>query len=346
MPGLDGIETARRIRADRELTTLPTVLMVTGFGREEVLQSAEQLDIAAVLIKPATRSMMFSTIAKIFSEETLVSGGARRGAGTTVGRGLRIPQEALQTLAARSVLVVDDNSLNREVVTDLLLAVQMNVDTAADGREAIGKITEHRYDVVLMDVHMPGMDGLSAARQIRSQPRFAALPIIALTAQALPAEREATVAAGMNAHLTKPIDESLLYTTLMAVIQKPVGYSLRRLGTDPGRVQKLLGDFLRDTAAAPVTLIAQVEAEEWEQAAALVHFIRGAAFYMEATALCEAAGRFEVAARGADRVSARASCDQFIAQLTPLRQFLSEQLRWGHISRPPLALGDNPVPPR
>jgi two-component system sensor histidine kinase/response regulator len=225
------------------------------------------------------------------------------------------------------VLIVDDNALNREVATDLLLAVDMKVDSAADGFEALRKLSEQHYDVVLMDVHMAGLDGLSAARQIRAQPHLARLPIIAVTAQVIVEERAATLAAGMNAHLTKPIDEAALYATLMQVLEPAGGFSLRRLGQDPVRLQRLLNDFLRDTREAAQTLRAQLEAGELQQAAALVHFIRGAAFYMDATALCECARRFEAAAREGDAVTSGAIVDEFIALLPPLREFLSARLQ-------------------
>jgi PAS domain S-box-containing protein len=327
MPGLDGIETVSRLRADREVPRMPSVLMVTAFGREEVLQGAEQQGLAGVLIKPVTRSMMFNTLAKIFSDGPPPEGDARRAAASTVGRGLRIPEGAVR-LANRTVLVVDDNELNQEVVTDLLLAVHVQVDRASGGLEALRKINERHYDAVLMDVHMPGMDGLSAARQIRAQPRFAQLPIIALTAQVLEEERDATVAAGINAHLTKPIDEASLYRTLMGVLgESAAPYSLTRLGDDVPRLQTLLSGFLRDTAEAPAKLHGLVAAGELQQAAALVHFIRGAAFYMEATALCEVAGRFEIAARAADTPTARATLAEFIALLAPLREFLTGRLQ-------------------
>jgi two-component system sensor histidine kinase/response regulator len=343
MPDLDGLETARRLRADPTLAQLPAVLMVTAFAREEVLQGADQLNLAGILVKPVTRSMMQNAVSKIFDEAAPATGEARRACGA----------EAMRKLANRSVLVVDDNSLNREVATDLLLAVNIRVDSAVDGLEAIRKINERDYDAVLMDVHMSGLDGLSAARQIRAQARHAKLPIIALTAQVLSQEREATIAAGMNAHLSKPIDEALLYRTLIEVLEArstaaatphaegtpPVspstsaGFSLKRLGNDPAKLQRLLGDFLRDTRDAPRSLTARVEAGDWRQAASEVHFIRGAAFFMEATELCDAAARLELAARQADAVTARTVLVEFICLLAPLRAYLLQQLQ---------ALGANP----
>jgi two-component system sensor histidine kinase/response regulator len=329
MPGLDGLETVTRLRAQCAAIRMPAVLMVTAFGREEIHQSAEQLGVAGVLIKPVTRSMMFNTLSKIFSDEPSPEGEGRRAGTTTVSRGLRIPARAAARLANRTVLVVDDNTLNQEVVTDMLLAVQVQVDRASNGLEAIRKLGERHYDAVLMDVHMPGMDGLTASRQIRAQPRFAQLPIIALTAQVLVEERGATVAAGMNAHLTKPIDEALLYQALLDVLEDSAvgGYSLARLGNDVPRLQQLLSGFLHDTAEAPAKLNAWVAAGELQQAASLVHFIRGAAFYMDATALCDVAGRFEIAARATDLPTVRATLEQFIALLAPLREFLTARVR-------------------
>ncbi len=200
--------------------------------------------------------MMFNTLSKIFSEDPLPEGETRLRRHDHGSRGLRIPPGALARLANRAVLVVDDNALNQEVVTDMLLAVQMKVDRAVDGLERFRRLGERHYDAVLMDVHMPGMDGLTASRRIRAEPRFAHLPIIALTAQVLVEERGATVAAGMNAHLTKPIDEALLYQTLLDVIGQS---SCRRLFARPpgrgcARLQKLLSGFLHDTAEAPAKL--------------------------------------------------------------------------------------------
>jgi two-component system sensor histidine kinase/response regulator len=307
---------------------MPAVLMVTAFGREEIHQNAEQLGVAGVLIKPVTRSVMFNTLSKLFSDEPL-PGGEPRGGASGGSRGLRIPPQAIARLANRAVLVVDDNALNQEVVTDMLLAVQVQVDRASDGLEAIRRIGERHYDAVLMDVHMPGMDGLTASRRIRAEPRFARLPIIALTAQVLVEERGATVAAGMNAHLTKPVDEALLYQTLLEVIEESAleSYSLARLGADVPRLQKLLAGFLEDTAEAPAKLTAWVATGELHQAASLVHSIRGAAFYMDATGLCEVAGRFEFAARDTDPLRLRATLDEFIARLAPLREFLARRLQ-------------------
>ena len=112
--------------------------------------------------------------------------------------------------AGRHILVVDDVDLNRELVTALLAPLGHSVHQAADGAEAVTAVASTDYDLVLMDVQMPGMDGLSATRAIRAVDRFAELPIIAMTAQALPAQIETCHAAGMNDYLAKPITPAAL----------------------------------------------------------------------------------------------------------------------------------------
>ena len=327
MPIIDGIETVRRLRAEPDLAGLPIVLLVTTVGQEQILHSAEPLGLAGVLVKPVTRSGLQATIGKLLDPDRGAAESGRRNLAAPA-RGLRIPAGAQAWLAGRSVLVVDDNELNREVVTDMLLAVQMTVESAADGAQALRKLAVRRYDAVLMDVHMPGMDGMTASRMIRAQDRLAGLPIIAVTAQVLAHHGAALLTAGMNAVLAKPIDEAVLYKTLMEVLGEPAamasvpatdgsvapaaaGFSLERLGDDSARLQRLLRDFLLETATAPERLTAFVAANELGQAAALVHFIRGGAFYMQAPALCATAGRFETAARAGDMAAAHTALAQF-----------------------------------
>jgi CheY-like chemotaxis protein/HPt (histidine-containing phosphotransfer) domain-containing protein len=112
------------------------------------------------------------------------------------------------------VLLVEDNRLNQEVALHFLRRAGLEVDVASHGAEALERLAQAHYDVVLMDCQMPFMDGYEAARRIRAMPQFARLPIIALTANALPGDRERSLAAGMNDHLSKPIDANQLYQIL------------------------------------------------------------------------------------------------------------------------------------
>jgi PAS domain S-box-containing protein len=122
---------------------------------------------------------------------------------------------ALQALQGLRILLVEDNELNREVALELLSDVGVRVDTANNGQMALQRLQEQPYDLVLMDMQMPVMDGLTATRLLRAQARFAALPVIAMTANAMETDRQACLQAGMNDHIPKPIEPDMLFATLL-----------------------------------------------------------------------------------------------------------------------------------
>ena len=123
------------------------------------------------------------------------------------------------------ILLVEDNEINQILAGELLNMEGFVVDMAGDGREALARLEEHAYALVLMDIQMPEMDGLTAARLIRRDPKYRDLPILAMTAHAMAGDREQSIAAGMNDHVTKPIDPALLYAALVKWI-RPDGKGL------------------------------------------------------------------------------------------------------------------------
>lgn len=124
-----------------------------------------------------------------------------------------------QGLRGARVLVVEDNAFNRELVTDLLAEAGVMVEVAGDGKQALDLLLQHRFDVVLMDCLMPVMDGYEATRALRRRPQLRDLPVIALTANAMPEDRDKAFAAGMNDHLTKPIQADQLMVTIARWLQ-------------------------------------------------------------------------------------------------------------------------------
>jgi|GEM_PF-1293789 len=314
MPDLDGLETARRIRAHTHLDTMPAVLMVTAYGHETVMKAVDEIGLQGVLLKPVTQSVMFNTVQGLLSA---VSESGR--ATTTADPGYNATYAALY---GRRILIVDDNALNREVATDFLSLVGIEVETATNGREAIDILETQSFDVVLMDMHMPVMNGLEAVREIRKRPHWASLPVIALTAQAYAEDQRASQDAGMTAHLTKPIDETELYRTLIevldlsalpeaAVSRAPVQDTAltpqavlealrRRFSKNPIRIERVMNVFLRDFDTALAIFDAHLERGDIAEIAELTHQIKGGAGYFGATALCDTSGQLEKAARAND----------------------------------------------
>jgi len=140
-----------------------------------------------------------------------VSGQAASPAGTA---GVLELDDGLRARAGARVLLVEDNELNQQVAAELLRLAGMQVDVADNGAQALGRLADRRYDLVFMDMQMPVMDGLTATAKIRTEPRHAALPIVAMTANAMAQDRERCLQAGMNDHLAKPFDPPQLWAVL------------------------------------------------------------------------------------------------------------------------------------
>jgi signal transduction histidine kinase/CheY-like chemotaxis protein/HPt (histidine-containing phosphotransfer) domain-containing protein len=211
MPGMDGIEMARALEASQG--RLPPIVLMTAFGRDELMDRAKDTKIGAFLAKPITDSTLLDTVS------TALGAAARAPARAAVRAGLETRPAAF---AGMRVLLVDDNDINRQVGEELLAQAGLAVDIAENGRFAVDKVlaAAGAYDAVLMDVQMPVMDGFEATRAIRGHFGSERLPIIALTANALTEERDRCLEAGMDDHVAKPIDPSVLLATLERWIKR------------------------------------------------------------------------------------------------------------------------------
>ncbi len=211
MPTMNGDETTRRIHASQAIKKQPKIIMVTAYGREDVMRLAEQAGVEGFLIKPVSPSTLLDTILNTLGRDRILDWQVN----TVPVRPL-----SLDHCAGARVLLVEDNDINREFAVELLQGVNIHADEAGNGEEAVAKVQQQHYDGVLMDIQMPVMDGLEATRRIRAlagQPdgeRYAKLPIIAMTALAMPRDVEASREAGMNDHVTKPIDPDRLFAVL------------------------------------------------------------------------------------------------------------------------------------
>jgi two-component system, sensor histidine kinase and response regulator len=202
MPKIDGIETCKRLQALP--ASPPHLVMVTAYGREEVLKKAEETGIENVLVKPVTSSTLFDTALSALSADSKTRGEV----------GTMPSFDSARTRGTR-VLLVEDNEINQEVAIGQLEDAEVTVDLAENGESAVRMVQNNEYDLVLMDMQMPVMDGIEATRAIRADPRFDSLPIIAMTANAMAADRERCLEAGMNDHIAKPIDPEELFGVLL-----------------------------------------------------------------------------------------------------------------------------------
>ncbi len=197
IPKMDGVQTTQHIQSLPNNQQLPVCIMVTAHGREEAIKAAQHVDIKSFLTKPVTPSSLFDGIMQAMDIKVL-----------NPSRQVKYQQENevwQQQLYGAKVLLVEDNKLNQELALELLSMNGITVDIAENGQEAIDKIHENDYDGVLMDCQMPVMDGYTATEKLRAESQYKALPILAMTANAMVGDREKAIAAGMNDHIAKPI---------------------------------------------------------------------------------------------------------------------------------------------
>jgi CheY-like chemotaxis protein len=193
MPELDGIMLTREIRKLRDERALPIILL-TSLGRREV--GAEELNFSAYLTKPLKPSALYDALAGIFARDLVTPRAESAKTVMDPEMGRRHPLR---------ILLAEDNQVNQKLALRLLDQMGYRADIASNGLEAIESIERQTYDVILMDVQMPEMDGLDATRRIRRLVKVTQPHIIAMTANAMEGDREMCLAAGMDDYISKPI---------------------------------------------------------------------------------------------------------------------------------------------
>ncbi|HVK94790.1 MAG TPA: two-component regulator propeller domain-containing protein [Noviherbaspirillum sp.] len=317
MPGIGGMEAARIIKAD---TSPPKVVIVTALGTEDVRSDVDNLSLDGFLVKPVSASTLFDTLAHLYSKTV------------DVGRGKPLPSTMDERLDGLHVLLAEDNPINQQIAVELMEGAGITVDVADNGRIVIDKLRSgKRYDVVLMDLQMPEMDGYTATAVIRRELRMTALPILAMTAHAMAEERQRCLDAGMNDHIAKPIDPDVLFealarcsgrqpstgmggsvgrndssggsegvaTNASAALAPIEGIdtesALRRVGGNATLYTRLLAQFVAGQADVPAQIGWHLAAGNRDAAQRIVHSTRGVAANVGADALADAAAQLEKA---------------------------------------------------
>ncbi|MDD3813851.1 MAG: PAS domain S-box protein [Desulfocapsaceae bacterium] len=343
MPGMDGNETARRLR-ELPLSRMPHMIMVTAFGREEVIRAAEGVDIGDVLFKPVSPSVLFDSVQRIM-------GGVDEGVRTS-GDAPTDTFAQLITIQGARILLVEDNDLNQEVATELLRDAGFIVDLAENGQIALNKVRAADYDLVLMDMQMPVMDGVTATQEIRKEVRLRDLPVVAMTANVMQGDRDRCIAAGMNDHVAKPIEPEVLWTALLKWIKPrqsaavdvepqvvvdvdlPSGIAgldmadgLRRvLGKKPLYLS-MLRMFVAGQKSVVTEILKALDGDSWNTAERLAHTLKGVSGTIGAIALQQMAEKIEgVIRQRSPRVEIDAHLDELKMVLADLIAQLELQL--------------------
>jgi two-component system, sensor histidine kinase and response regulator len=322
MPKMNGIETSKRIRASSIISRQPAILMVTGYGRDPFVRQEESGVIDAFLIKPVSRSLLYDTIIKICSREVDENGSPL----------MKKPKSSavLKEIHGARVLLVEDNEINQQVATELLEQAGMVVTVAENGKKGMEIVQSSVFDLVVMDMQMPVMDGYTATREIRkweaSLPKSGEgartrVPVVAMTAHAMVGEREKCVEAGMDDYLTKPIDPDQLYGILLKWIKpgerevplpaaKPAGdteeidlleslpgidieSALQRLAGNRKLFVSLLKGFHRDFKKSPDEIRQALKGGDLEVAERMAHTVKGVAGNLSADELRSTAAVLE-----------------------------------------------------
>jgi two-component system, sensor histidine kinase and response regulator len=304
LPGINGIEAARLIKERKDLHFMPNIILITAYTHDIIIDSARTY-LDAYLPKPLTHSYLCDAIVSLFADT----------ANKTVPVISASKKENNFLCPDVKILLVDDNVINQEVAVAILEETKMQIDVANNGYEAIEKVSENNYDLVLMDIQMPEMDGLEATQIIREGCDQNQLPIIAMTAHAMQKDKDICLSAGMNEYIAKPfivdeffatikkclpkakiennsiaiknesIENTETYITNLSLLEKAC-FGLDRIGIDIKQVfsrfkgdncllLRLLNQFIIKKDSVITEISDYINNNDWEQAARIVHGLKG-----------------------------------------------------------------------
>ncbi len=333
MPGMDGLETIERIQASKTQRA-PMVLMVTAHRRQELVDRAQPLGVGHVLAKPVSASTLVDTMMHIMGL------AQSERAHAPVPGAAQDKEAALRPIAGARILLVEDNEINQLVACEMLRGAGFEVDVAENGQVAVHRVAarftqRQPYDLVLMDMQMPVMDGVTASRLIRESHRAEQLPIVAMTANAMKADRDRCIAAGMNGFVTKPINPADLWQAIVAAVKPRAGLGapaalpapaadarapamddtlhalqavpdldvrqgLLRTNNNPSFYATLLRKFVAAQADATQRIQEVLQQGDHATAERLAHTLKGVAGNLGATALQASAAQLEALVRNAE----------------------------------------------
>ncbi len=209
MPNMDGISFAKTIQNDTNHYDVRAVLMVTAFDKNDAIPLAHSAGIDGFLEKPVNSTLLLESMMDVLKIEPDENFYSLKSLGS-------------MDFSSADILLVEDNELNQQVVLGFLEDTKAKVDVANNGLIALEKLANKNYDLVLMDIQMPEMDGVTATQEIRRQAKYNDLPIIAMTAHAMPDELNKCLEAGMNEYFIKPIDPNALFSLMAKYLSEKI----------------------------------------------------------------------------------------------------------------------------
>ncbi|MDK9706001.1 MAG: response regulator [Desulforhopalus sp.] len=321
MAGMDGITASKRIFAKYQGETAPKIIMVTAYGQERLAKAASAAGIHGFLVKPISKAALFDAILECFGFAPERQACARPGDAAF---------QQTRFIGGSRVLLVEDNPINQQLAAELLLQANLQVTLAENGVQGVAAATSERFELILMDIQMPEMDGYTASGMIRAAGNTLT-PIIAMTANAMAGDREKSLAAGMNDHLTKPIDPAELYAIIAkwiapvdqtqqgsrrstsppdAIPLEPrlatipgidTSAGLQRVNSSPQLYRQLLEKFIEDHRSDAEKIAEYLQTGDTATALRTVHTLKGIAGTLGALALQEQAAALEQALLQDDR---------------------------------------------
>nr|WP_246341167.1 PAS domain S-box protein [Simiduia aestuariiviva] len=293
MPQMSGTEAAKAIREMHHAP--PMVVMVTAFGQESTAHGEEVELFNNFLLKPVTPRQVIDSVIRALSDEPVVP---------------QLVKSKELRLAGVRLLLVEDNALNRQVAQEMLQQAGAQINIATDGQEAVNMILRigNQFDLVLMDVQMPRMDGYAATRAIRADSRFASLPILAMTANASAQDRQKCLDSGMTDHIAKPIDRNALVARILALLGKKAkpddsGAStkdalaavLERFNGDASLYGRMLGRYSEEAAKQLDLFTTAAKTDDMSGAVRAIHSLKGISGTLGADSVAQLCGDCEAA---------------------------------------------------
>ncbi|MDY7579519.1 response regulator [Herbaspirillum sp. RTI4] len=212
MPEMDGLAVAKSIQT-MDLPHLPKLVMVTSYDGSDLQAQAVQMGVETVLVKPVQASQLFNAVVQVL--HTGIKTPERSESSSAY------QEEQIKMLSGGRILLVEDNELNQQIASEILTSEGLVVAIADNGEIGVRMAQEASYDLILMDMQMPVMDGITATREIRKLEHLRTIPILAMTANAMQTDMENCFAAGMNDFISKPIDVDALWRTLLKWYKPP-----------------------------------------------------------------------------------------------------------------------------